>query len=258
MRVLLQTLSLSDRYERKAQLLPGAIAASPLTLTIATTGAFLMPWYGTVGATVGVELVLTFLLGYLARILGRAVEAGLWRDWGGPPTTRWLRPSDSTCSDQQKSRWRGVLQRITGLKIPATVTAERTEAEIDRVTADAVRHTRNVLRNLPVAGMVQIHNEEYGFARNLLGLRWYWVAVACLSVAFCVLLLLFGEPVYLGLAVSIMSLLLALLVGRQLHDQVKRCAERYAESLFTAAVMFDQGETNSHADPPTAPAGVTD
>ena len=80
MRLLLQMLSLSDRYERKTQLLPGAIAASPLALTIATTGAFLMPWYGTAGATVGVELVLTFeeiedILGFA---LPRASQRASW------------------------------------------------------------------------------------------------------------------------------------------------------------------------------------
>lgn len=240
MRLLLQVLSLSDRYERKTQLLPGAIVASPLALTIATTAAVHLPWYGTAGVSVAVELLLAFLFGYLARARGRCVETATWGAWGGPPTTRWLRPSDPTCSDQQKSRWRGVLQRITGLRIPATVADGRTEEDIDRVTNDAVRQLRNTLRNKPVACMVQTHVEDYGLARSLLGLRWHWVGTAAVSVALCIVLFIAGEKPYVGLAVSLISLALALLIGQQLPEQFRRCADRYAESLFTAAVQFDQ------------------
>jgi hypothetical protein len=249
---LLQVLSLSDRYERKTQLLPGAIAASPLALTLATTAAFVLPWYGTVGATVGAELLLAFLLGYLARARGRAAEAVMWREWGGPPTTRWLRPSDTTCSEQQKVRWRGVLQRLTGLEIPASVASDRTEEDIDRVTNDAIRQVRNRLRNQPAAAMVQIHNEDYGLARNLLGLRWHWLGVGVVSVLICVALFATGEKPFVGLAVSLISLVMALLIGQQLPDQVRRCADRYAESLFTAAVQFDEGNGN----PPGAPTAT--
>lgn len=252
MRLLLQVLSLSDRYERKTQLLPGAIAASPLALTIAITAAVHLPWYGTTGVAVAAELLLTFLLGYLARARGRCAETVMWGEWGGPPTTRWLRPSDTTCSDQQKSRWRGVLHRITGLKIPASVAEGRTEDDIDRVTNDAVRQARNTLREQPVAAMVQTHVEDYGLARNLLGLRWHWVGIAVVSILLCIVLFIVGEKPFVGLAVSVVSLVMALLIGQQLPEQMRRCADRYAESLFTAAVQFDEGAGERQESPTQA------
>lgn len=252
MRLLLQILSLSDRYERKTQLLPGAIVASPLALTIASMAAVHLPWYGTAGVAVTVEVLLAFLFGYLARARGRCVETATWCAWGGPPTTRWLRPSDTTCSDQQKTRWRGVLQRITGLRIPATVTDGRTEEDIDRVTNDAVRQLRNTLRNKPVACMVQTHVEDYGLARSLLGLRWHWVGTAAVSVLLCTVLFIAGEKPYVGLAVSLISVAFALLIGQQLPEQFRRCADRYAESLFTAAVQFDEDNGQPPEEPLTA------
>lgn len=255
MRVLLQLLSLSDRYERKTQLLPGAIVASPLSLTLATLAITHLPWYGAAGVLVGAELLFTFLLGYLARVSGRAVETTIWKVWGGPPTTRWLRPSDKTCSEQQKAKWRGVIQRITGLRIPATVADDRPESDIDRVTNDAVRQLRNTLRNKPVAGMVQTHVEDYGLARSLLGLRWYWVTVAAVSVALCLVLFLVGEQPFVGLTVAGISLALALLIGLQLPGQFQRCADRYTESLFTAAVQYD--EANNQPSPKAPDASTT-
>lgn len=250
MRLLLQALSLSDRYERKTQLFPGAIIASPIALTIAALAADHLPWYGTAGMALGVDLLLAFLFGYLARSRGRYIESHAWREWGGPPTTRWLRPSDSTCSDQQKTRWRGVLHRITGLRIPASVGEGRTEDEIDRVTNDAVRQLRNTLRNKPVAAIVQTHVEDYGQARSLLALRWHWVGVAVLSLITCIILLCMGERPFIGLTVSLISLVLALLIGQHLPDQFRRCADRYAESLFSAAVQFDESKELSQAVTP--------
>jgi len=101
MRLFLQILSLSDRYERKARLLPGLHLAAVPALT---AGAVLQPfaaWYAAAGIAIGVGFLAAIVLGQLARARGRRVEAVLWKAWGGPSTTRWLRPWDHTCSDQQ-------------------------------------------------------------------------------------------------------------------------------------------------------------
>jgi hypothetical protein len=258
MRLLLQILSLSDRYERKARLIPGLVAGSPVALTAAVVSAGAVPWYAALGVGTGAEVLLAFLLGYLARARGKAAEERIWAAWGGPPTTRWLRPSDQTCSDQQKSRWRAAIKRITGLTIPASVTADRPEAVIDKVVNDATRQLRHVLRDRPEAAMVRIHNEDYGQARNLLGLRWHWAAFAAASLIGCVALFLFGQTPWLGLVVAGVSLLLALLIGRELEGHVRRCADRYAESFFAAVLRYDEAMPNGVAtdDHPEQPRGA--
>jgi len=48
MKSLLQLLSLSDRYERKARLLPGLIVALAPAGTAATTANDLVTWYAAV------------------------------------------------------------------------------------------------------------------------------------------------------------------------------------------------------------------
>jgi len=257
MELLLELLSLSDRYERRARLLPGLIAATPMMLTIAAVSLGQTPWYTAVGLSAGAELVLAFVLAYLARATGKATEETMWAEWGGPPTTRWLRPSDTTCSEQQKSRWRGVIKRITNLTIPASVTPQRDVAEIDRIINDAVRQLRYKLRDRPEASMVRIHNEEYGQVRNLCGLRWYWVGIAALSLVGCLVLLYLGESAWAGFAVAAASLVLALILAFLAPGMVRRCANRYAESLFAAAVAFDEkadSPTYTPAQPAASPA----
>jgi hypothetical protein len=251
MRLFLQFISLSDRYERKARLLPGLLLAAVPALTAGAVLHEFATWYVAASSTLGVEFLAAFVLGHLARARGRRLEDVLWNSWGGSPTLRWIRPWDDTCSDQQKSKWRAAIKKLTGLTLPAAVPEGGSQADVDRVNTDAIRQLRYVLRGNPAAAMVATHNEEYGFARNLCALRWHWVAIclACLgavSVSFA-----FGLTPFVGLAIAGASSMAAILVARELPDYVRRCADRYAESLFATAVMVSQGV--NHRDTVTAP-----
>ena len=213
MRLILQILSLSDRYERKTRLLPGLIAASTPAIVAMILIFPAAHWTTFVGSGVGIELLLAFILGQLARARGKALEELLWKAWGGPPTTRWLRPWDEACSDQQKVRWRSAIKQLTGLTLPAKISDSKTETDIDRIIGDATRQLRYAIREKPEARMVTIHNEDYGFARNLLGLRWYWVGLTSASAVASLALLFFGEPAAYAVVVSVISVVVAILCG---------------------------------------------
>lgn len=233
---LLQILSLADRYERKARLLPGLIVAFPLALGGGFVLSSAAEWPSAVTSGAVIELLAAFVFGQLARARGRRLEETLWAEWGGPPTTRWLRPNDSTCSEQQKSKWRSAIRTLTGLTIPATVTAERTAEQVDRVVVDAVRQLRRTLPSLPTSCLLNTHNEEYGFARNLFALRWHWVGASAASLALLVVTAVLGHPSYPGLLAAVVTVVVAALLSRELKTYVRHCADRYADSFFTAVV----------------------
>ncbi len=191
---------------------------------------------------------MAIVLGQFARARGQNLEATLWDDWDGPPTTRWLRPWDATCSDQQKAKWRGALKRLTGITIPATLQVGVEKIEVDRIIADATRQLRYALRGRPDAAMITTHNEDYGFARNLCALRWYWVGLSLLSAVACVVAIVAGGVnAYAGLVVASVFLVVTLLIARELPNHVKRCAERYAESLFASAILVSKAADDSRA-----------
>lgn len=239
MRLFLQFFALSDRYERKARLLPGLLLATAPAMTAGALVHELSAWFTAAGTAVGVEFLAAIVLGHYARARGRAAEESLWKSWGGPPTTRWLRPSDTTCSEQQKSKWRGAIKRLTGITIPASLPNDGSEASVDQVIADSTRQLRYVLRGRPDAAIVQSHNEEYGFARNLYGVRFLWVSLATVCVAGSGVAFLLGLKPYVALAVSMTFLIASVLVASELADYVRRCADRYAESLLAAALLPD-------------------
>jgi hypothetical protein len=245
MRMFLQFISLTDRYERKARLLPGLILAAVLALTMGAVLQEFATWWMAASSVLGVEFLAAVILGQLARARGRHAEAAMWKAWGGPPTTRWLRSWDQTCSDQQKSKWRGAIKRLTGLTLPASTPEQGRQDEVDRQIADATRQLRYALRGKPEAALLATHNEDYGFARNLCGVRWHWVVLSVACVASCGVAFAFGLRPYLGLAISGAFTAASVLVARELPDYVRGCADRYAESLFAAAYLVSEAQAEA-------------
>ncbi len=251
MRLLLQFFSLSDRYERKARLLPGLLLAAVPALTAGAVLQEFASWQKAASSAVGVEFLAAIILGQFARARGRRVEEVFWKAWGGPPTTRWLRPWDQTCSDQQKSKWRGAIKRLTGLSLQASVPQGGSQDDVDRLIADATRQLRYAIRGKPEAAILAIHNEDYGFARNLCGVRWWWVALSLVCLTGCGVAFAIGLRPYLGLGVAGAFTVASIFVARELPDYVKRCADRYAESLFASAILVSQS-----MDEPANPAAT--
>jgi hypothetical protein len=237
MRLFLQFFALSDRYERKARLLPGLILAAAPAMTAGALIQKFGGWYTAVSTSIGIEFLVAIVLGHYARARGRAVEDSLWASWGGPPATRWLRPSDMTCSEQQKTKWRGAIKRLTGMTIPASIPEGGSEVSIDRVIVEATRQLRYVLRDNPNAAILQSHNEDYGFARNLYAVRWLWVILSTLCVAASGVALGLKMEAYAGIAVSVAFLAVTALVTSELPRYVRHCSDRYAESLFAVAML---------------------
>jgi len=245
MRLFLQFFSLSDRYERKARLLPGLLLAAVPALTVGAVLQEFATWYTAVASAIGVEFLAAIVLGQFARARGRRIEDVLWKAWGGPPTTRWLRPWDQTCTDQQKVKWRGAIKRLTGMTLPASVPQGGAQEDVDRANTDATRQRRYTLRGKSEAAMVATHNEDYGFARNLCGVRWHWVALSLACLAGCGVAFAFGMQPFLGLAIAGAFSLASIFIARELPEYVKRCADRYAESLFATAILVSQAMDDS-------------
>lgn len=249
MRLFLQFFSLSDRYERKARLLPGLLLAAAPAMTAGAVLHEFAAWYLAASSAVGIEFLFAVLLGHYARSRGRVAEEALWKSWGGPPTTRWLRPTDDTCSDPQKSKWRGAIKRITGLSIPASMPEGASSEGIDRQIGDATRQLRYSLRSRTEAAILATHNEDYGFARNLYGVRWDWLKVCMVCLVGCGIAFALGLRPYMGLVVAVVFTVVSLVIALELPVYVRRCADRYAESLFASAILVSQAMDETTKQP---------
>jgi hypothetical protein len=228
---VLQFLKIADSYERKARFFPALIVILPI---IVFTMSLKLPdegWFTKLLVTGGAGGALVVALAHMASAAGNRFSDAFWKQRDGLPTVRWLRAADTAHSSQQKQQWNAAIKKLTGLDIPAAVTAQPQEE--DTIISDAIRQLRNQIRGKPTAKMVDKHNEEYGFARNLAGLRWAMLASSLFGVAGCALAWKFEHGSVLGCVFNGCLLLYASVMFLWLPKYVERAGERYAESLFS-------------------------
>lgn len=234
----LSYVNLSDTYERKARFLPAVLSLLPLLPVSAAFGAPMMEWMKVLVAGVGLGAILAVALSHIASACGNRIQEKLWPDWPhDAPTNRWLHPDETSVSQQQKQRWYEVIKDMLQLDI-AYVIENGDSNELRAVINDAVRGLRNRLWKTPEAERVRLHNIDYGFARNLAGLRPVWLTFAFSSAIGCWAAYIWFDGVILWGVVSTVVAVGALALAAVLPRYVRQKAHYYAESFFAAAVAL--------------------
>lgn len=234
MKRLLSAFNLGDAYDIEARILPGALVVVPVMVFVMVVEAEEGRWLRAIGVGLGLEAFLTIAMSKVAHALGRKLEARLIHEWGGLPTLRWLLPDDKTHSEQQKSKWRATLSRLSGLDLVEALRSGDHD-EYTRLVSDAVAAAREKLREDADVCLLKRHNAGYGFARNAAGMRWIAVGVSGVLALGSVGLFAFGKT-SLGLP-TLLGLFLLVALGYSLValSYVRHCADRYAETFFAAA-----------------------
>ncbi len=233
-----------DPYELKARIAPGLILAFAILVDAAYTAPVLssLPIFAASGIC---SLALIYGLGNFARARGKAIEPDLWKNWGGPPSTRFLRHRDSSFGNDLKSSIRNALASALSVRLLSS-SEEGTNPELaDRTIVDAFRLVRQYLRQNDPDGLWQKHNIEYGFCRNLLGCRMAWAVLSLLALVFSAAngIRTGAGVVNPASAVAVLSFACAFYVGWFIMpDATKRVADGYAESAWMAFLRISQGE----------------
>jgi hypothetical protein len=226
-------LLLSDRYERKARLAPGLFVVVPIAVYAYTAAASALSWYQSVGLAALVEALLALFAGHLSRALGVAAQGRLFPS--GLPTHNWL-SAHGPRSIQQRMQWQAALRSLTGIDIYL----DEDPAEQQKAIEDAVSQARVRLRGNKKDGLLQTHNEEYGFARNLLGLTPIWLAASLVTVVATGVPLFRGGQDWLIFAIEVVFFVAGVAYAIVGGRYVKWTADRYAESFLAAVVMASE------------------
>ena len=145
---------------------------------------------------------------------------------------------------QQKQRWYRAIQSILRLDIQAAVD-EGDAGELRAVINDAVQAMRNRLWQSAAAERLRIHNVDYGFARNLAGLRWVWGLFALGSLLGSWSAYIWCDRAILWAVASTFVALGAVAVAIVLPRYVRKKAHYYSESFFEAAVALSDALENN-------------
>lgn len=236
----LNLLKLTDRYEIKARLLPALLSCLVLVPPVAALSSSALDWFYGSSIAGGTAVLGAVALAYTASAAGRRYERKLWPRWPyDAPTNRWLHPNDTHCSQEQKLIWYEAIRNLLGLDISRTV-AQGDQDNVELVINDAVRALRHEFRLTKLDGLLSTHNEDYGFSRNLAGLRVFWLPWSIVSTAavWGSYLMLNTELAWAMIGSIAQVMCLCIFFG--LPGYVRQRADRYAESFFGTLMAMRQ------------------
>ena len=168
-----------DRYTIRARIEPALWAVIPfgvlLFIWMAVDSIPVGALWGAVGTCGG-----TALLSQIGRDQGRKKQAALWKSWGGPPTTRLLRYRDPP-NKEILSRWRTKLEKLMGYTLPNELEESENPTGADQKYEAAVSFLLEATRDTSRFPLVFAENVNYGFRRNLWGLKPFGLGVALLA-----------------------------------------------------------------------------
>ena len=160
-------------YDRTARRYPVLICALPILVSISILGTELNIDIWTISGIVlycGVAVLLT----QFARDLGKSLEPTLFELWGGKPSVAMLRHCDTRIDQLTKDRYHDFLQRsVPNLEIPSCEEEKKNPACADETYESANAWLLSKTRDLDRFSLLFRENINYGFRRNLLGLK-YW------------------------------------------------------------------------------------
>ncbi|MFC1636422.1 hypothetical protein ACFL5Z_16475 [Planctomycetota bacterium] len=247
MKKLLSHFNLGDAYEIEARVLPAMLVVLPVAILLAQLSLAKGNWMAMIGWGAGFEIVLAVLVSKAGHALGTRLHKRLEVKWGGLPTHRWINPSDTSHSEQQKRVWRIAVSHLSGLDIDAELTSSDPD-EIKRIIADAIMTCRSRLRDVPEGSLVQKYNVMFGFARNLAGMKWLALTL-CLA---CFLASAYGSLYHQfelsGTLIQALFLVIAIINVWTASGYVKHCAARYAEFFYAAVTDLKPNEEITETD----------
>ncbi len=231
--------ALFDDYSLRARVYPGLLT----TLPVLTSVLLLWPNSGLNALwPIVVSVGAVFFLANVVRGRGQRLEARLVAEWDGMPTTHMLRHRKVQNTALFNRRRRG-LERVFGEPLPGADAERADPAAADATYVAATRaliaRVRDVPRKYP-----RVHDEniQYGFRRNLLGLKPIGLfLVVVVLIAGAIAAAVDFHPVD-AVALGIDLLVALAWVAVVNRAWVRQAADTYADRLFET--LEQDGLTN--------------
>jgi hypothetical protein len=175
----------SDGYERKARLYPALLLIAPVVAAgVAMLSARLSVLQSLAAAIVGCGGA--FLLTQLARDSGKNREKALSAKWGGLPSITIFRHRDPRLDSITKARYHNKLSALVKEVKPPTIEQEQSNpGAADAVYSAWSNFLRVNTRDSKKFALLFQENINYGYRRNVWGLKRLGIVACVLSAAAC-------------------------------------------------------------------------
>ena len=170
-----------DSYTIKARLCPSIVLVIPILvlgftlLSVPFSMVNLVPEYITTCACL--------IIAIFVRNRGKSIEPRLWKSWGGPPTTRYLRYNNNEYNSINRDRCHQYfLRNIPDISFPSRKFESENPIKADEVYEACITFLRTKSRDKKKYALVYSENIEYGFLRNSLGVKAIGITFSLLTL----------------------------------------------------------------------------
>ncbi|TVL97716.1 MAG: hypothetical protein CV087_22065 [Candidatus Brocadia sp. WS118] len=242
-----------DTYERKARLYPALLLLCPFML--ASFSYFpdqIQSWNALIALLLSLG-ILAFL-SQLARDRGKVLEPKLFSNWGGMPSVTIFRYADSRLTILTKQKYHDYLSQIIGINSPTSEEEKNELSKADKIYSAWSDFLRNNTRDTTIFPLVFKENINYGYRRNLLGLRYFCLIfglISILAVASHLWLSLKAESIIPSIDIPILAFLciyILIFIFWVTPKWVKIAADAYAQRLIESSEKLYETHIAKKAD----------
>jgi hypothetical protein len=227
--------AIPDRYTLQARLFPALLVILPISLAIAAWFPSKFPGYGFLVGLLS-AFGLTVLLAQLGRDLGKKKEPRLYERWGGKPTTQLLRHRNAILDSHTKSRYHQRLSTLVPIAMPSAADEEKNPAACDEIYNSCTKYLLEKTRDKVKFNLLFSENINYGFRRNLWGMKPAGIMFALLGLLASIVPVIINwnqNPPPVAMAATVISaLMLTWWLIRINKNWVKTAAFAYGERLL--------------------------
>jgi len=230
-----------DSYSIKARYYPTLIVVTPICLVILSLASKQFDLLKDLGVVVASGLGLIFVMDQVGRDGGRNKQPELFRRWGGVPTTVLLRHRDKTIDAITKARYHRILsESLHNLDVPSEHQENENPSQADDVYASCTEFLKETTRDHSKFPLVFQENTNYGFRRNLWGMRPAGIILSIVGTVVCGVLVFFrllesaGDLLIPFSSTILSAVLLSFWICRFTASWVRMAAYVYARQLLAA------------------------
>jgi hypothetical protein len=177
----------TDSYDRPARLYPALLAIAPIFIAaVAIVSADELTFLKSLGA-LAVGCGGTFLLSQLGRDFGKTRENELFELWGGLPSVAILRHRDPRLNAITKDRYHKRLATLVPeAKAPSVEDEQADQKAADQIYGAWSDYLRTNTRDKKTFALVFQELVNYGYRRNVFGLRKIGILLSVISLCISV------------------------------------------------------------------------
>ena len=174
-----------DSYTWRARIVPAFLVFLPLAIAVFLWIPSIELITRLTGVVLG-PLGIAMLMAQVGRDRGYKKQPHLWNQWGGAPTTQLLRHRNLETNPVLRERYHQKLKELQpDIEIPTLEEEEQDPQRADHTYEACIRHLITRTRDRKQFPLIFHENVNYGFRRNLWGLKLFGILFALTGLTAC-------------------------------------------------------------------------